>query len=31
MNKIPDDQEVAFVAHLLDHFDFEGKPALVFG
>ncbi len=30
MNEVPDDQEVAFVAHLLDHLDFEGEPPLVF-
>ena len=31
VNKIPNDQEVAFVPHLLNHFDFGGQPALVFG
>ncbi len=31
VNKIPDDQEVALVTHLLDHFDFGGEPALVLG
>src|SRR5260370_893247 len=29
--EIPDDQEVALVAHLLDHFDLGGQPALVLG
>ncbi len=31
VNKIPHDQEVALVAHLLNHFDFGREPALVFG
>ena len=31
MHEIPNDQEVALVAHLLDHFDFRGQPAFVFG
>src|SRR5580704_2819471 len=30
MNEIPDDQEIAFIAHLLDHFDFGGEATLVF-
>ncbi len=30
MNEIPDDQEVAFVVHLLDHFDFGRKATFVF-
>ncbi len=31
MNEIPHDQEVAFVAHLLDHLDLKRQAALVFG
>src|SRR5271157_614952 len=31
MDEIPDDQEVALVVHLLDHFDFGGEAALVLG
>src|SRR5437588_10279624 len=31
VNEIPDDQEVALVAHLLDHFDLGGESALVLG
>ena len=30
VNEIPDDQEVALIAHLLDHFDLERQAALVF-
>ena len=29
MNEIPDDQEVAFIMHLLDHFDFGSKARFV--
>ncbi len=31
MNKIPHDQKVAFVAHLLDHLDLKRQAALIFG
>src|ERR1700730_14292439 len=31
MNKIPHDQEVALVAHILDHLDLKRQTALVFG
>src|SRR5580700_3948738 len=30
MNEVPDDQEVAFIVHLLDHFDFGAESAFVF-
>ena len=31
MDEIPNDQEVAFIVHLLDHFNFGGEAALVCG
>ena len=31
LDEIPNDQEVAFIVHLLDHFDFGAEAALVLG